>query len=99
MELARQLLSVAAVLALAAVAAWRLRRPAGLRLLEPNRRRRRLELVERLALSPHHTLCLVRLGGAELLLALSPGGCTLVAADPAGRQSGAAAQAAQGAGA
>jgi hypothetical protein len=44
------------------------RRPAG----------RKLECLERLPLGPQHTLHLVRLGDTALLVASSPGGCSLV---------------------
>ena len=39
---------------------------------------RRLEPIERLPLGPQHTLHLVRLGDAELLVASSPSGCSLL---------------------
>lgn len=78
MELAWQLFSVAAVVALASGAAWWLRRGGAWRLPSRSPARRRLALIERLALSPHHTLCLVRSGEEELLVALYPGGCALL---------------------
>jgi flagellar biogenesis protein FliO len=37
-----------------------------------------MESLERLPLGPQHTLHLVRVGETELLLALSPSGCSLV---------------------
>jgi hypothetical protein len=42
---------------------------------------RRIEVMERLALGPQHSLHLVRWDGASLLVACSPAGCTLL--DPA----------------
>jgi len=58
---------------------WLLRR-RGLAQMLPGRRRaeRNLESLERLPLSPQHTLHLVRIRDAELLLALTPAGCTVV---------------------
>ena len=43
---------------------------------------RRLRSVERLPLTPQHTLHLVRNGDRLLLLAASPGGCTLLETSP-----------------
>jgi flagellar biogenesis protein FliO len=75
----RQIAAVATVLVLLAATLWWLRRRgfAGMPLA---RRpvRRRLERLERLPLSPHHTLHLVRLGDAALLVASSPAGCSLI---------------------
>jgi flagellar biogenesis protein FliO len=85
MELAGQLFWVGLVVALAAGAAWWLRRGGAGRLAMRSARRRRLELVERLALGPQHSLCLVRSGEEELLVALHPGGCTLLEAGAARR--------------
>jgi flagellar biogenesis protein FliO len=39
---------------------------------------RRMESLERLTLSPQHSLHLVRVGGRVLLVASAPGGCTVV---------------------
>ena len=41
-------------------------------------RLRNLELVERLALSPQHSLHLVRMADRLLLLSVSPAGCSLL---------------------
>jgi flagellar biosynthetic protein FliO len=79
MEVIQQLAAVALVLALLGGALWALRRrgfagvapcwkPAG----------RRMESLERLSLGPQHALHLVRVGEAELLLAVSPSGCALL---------------------
>jgi flagellar biogenesis protein FliO len=43
---------------------------------------RRLECLERLPLGPHHTLHLIRVGETALLVASSPGGCSLVQSLP-----------------
>jgi flagellar biosynthetic protein FliO len=39
---------------------------------------RRMQIVERMALSPQHSLHLVNIGGRVLLIAVSPGGCSLL---------------------
>ena len=39
---------------------------------------RRMQLVERLSLTPQHSLHLVNVGGRELLIAVSPGGCSIL---------------------
>ena len=43
---------------------------------------RSLVTVERVALTPQHSLHLVRLGERTLLVAAHPGGCTLLDRDP-----------------
>jgi flagellar biogenesis protein FliO len=77
----QQLLAVLLVVALAAgTAAWLrhrgLARPAAHGV---QRRMRQLELAERLALGPQHSLHLVRLGKREILIGRSPSGLTLLA--------------------
>jgi flagellar biogenesis protein FliO len=39
---------------------------------------RRMRVVERLPLTPHHSLHLVTVGSRSVLVAVSPGGCTVV---------------------
>jgi flagellar biogenesis protein FliO len=83
MELIGQLTAVAAVLTLLLAVLWWLRRRgyahiAGIR--QPSGRR--MERLERLALSPQHTLHLVRLGNTALIVAASPSGCSLIQALP-----------------
>jgi flagellar biogenesis protein FliO len=84
-EWLRALLSIAAVLALAAAlrcwiappAWWRgRRRPAG-------RGEGRLETLDRVVLSPQHTLHLVRVGDRALLIGSHPAGCSLLESLPA----------------
>lgn len=83
METVRQIGAVALVLSLALFAAWRLRR-VGLNGSAPTlalgrrSRTRRLEILERLALGPQHSLHLVRVGGNTLLIGASPSGCALL---------------------
>lgn len=68
----REMLAVCGVLVmLGAAVAWLRRRT-------PRAGARRLAAVERLALSPHHSLHLVRLAGRGLLIGVSPAGCALL---------------------
>ena len=68
----REVLAVCGVLLmLGAAVAWLRRRT-------PRAGGRRLAAVERLALSPHHSLHLVRLAGRGLLIGVSPAGCALL---------------------
>ena len=39
---------------------------------------RRLQSIERLALTPQHSLHLVNVGGRTILIAVSPGGCSVL---------------------
>lgn len=79
MEVIQQMAAVAVVLLLLAASLWVLRRRgfAGVTLGKKSAERR-IESLERLPLGPQHTLHLVRVGETELLLALSPSGCSLV---------------------
>jgi flagellar biosynthetic protein FliO len=45
---------------------------------KPGSGSRKIQLVERLPLSPQHSLHLVRVGGRELLIGVSPAGCTVL---------------------
>jgi hypothetical protein len=75
--------AVAGVLGLLGATLWWLR-SRGLVALGPRGggRVRQLEAVERLALSPQHTLHVVRYGGRRLLVAASPAGCAVLEAGP-----------------
>ena len=83
MELIGQMTAVAGVLALLVALLWWLRRRgfAHVGAIRPARGRR-MERLERLALSPQHTLHLVRLGDTALLVAASPTGCSLIRSLP-----------------
>ena len=82
MDFLQQLAAAGAVILLLVSVLWLLRR-RGIAVLPLARsRNRRLECLERLPLGPQHTLHLVRLGERELLLASTPGGCTVVATVP-----------------
>jgi flagellar biogenesis protein FliO len=78
-EIARQTLGVAAVLGLLAATLWWLRRwQPGRGLGNSRRGPRRIERIERITLTPQHSLELVRFDGAAILLALSPSGVTVL---------------------
>jgi flagellar biogenesis protein FliO len=75
METIRVMAALAAVPASLGAALWFLRRRTGAARAPGGRR---LERLERLPLSPQHTLHLIRLGERILLVASSPGGCALL---------------------
>ena len=79
MEAIQQMAAVAVVLLLLGTSWWWLRR-RGFAVVARGKRAaaRRIECLERLPLGPQHTLHLVRVDQTELLLALSPSGCSLV---------------------
>ena len=76
MEYFQPLAAVAAVLGGLAAALWWLRRRGWAGRLPA--RKKKLECVERLALSPQHSLHLVRAAGRLMLVSSSPGGCALI---------------------
>ena len=78
MELIRQILAVAGVLLLLGASLWWLRHRGVASMRLPGGRKRALEAVERVALSPHHSLHLVRLGGRGILLGTSPTACAVL---------------------
>ena len=91
MDMARQILSVVFVFALLGLALWLLRRN-GLALPAAWRRRvggreRKLRSVERLILTPQHSLHLIRMNGAEIIVATHPQGCSVLL-DAAGASRG-----------
>jgi flagellar biosynthetic protein FliO len=78
-----QMAAVAGVLTLLALTLWFLRKRGLAGVLPAGRKpARRLECLERLSLGPHHTLHLVRMGETSLLVASSPGGCSLLQSNP-----------------
>jgi len=83
MDLVSQLGAIALVMAFLGAVLWCLRRQGVLMSLPARGRKRRLESMERLPLGPQHTLHLVRLGDQALLLAASPGGCSVLQRIPA----------------
>ena len=82
MEAIRQMLAMCLVLGLLGAALWWLRRKGLAKFSHPGfgKSERKMQLVEKLALSPGHSLHLVRVGGRMLLVASSPGGCALLEA-------------------
>jgi flagellar biogenesis protein FliO len=81
MEEIRQVLSVFAVLALLGGALWWLRSKGVAQFAVKTRgagKGKSLRVVERLALTPQHSLHLVRVGGRNILVASSPGGCSIL---------------------
>jgi len=81
-DAARQALSALFVLALLGAALWALRRAAGplggVLARRTKDKIRCLQLLERVVLTPQHSLHLVRAGGREWLLVTHPHGCTVV---------------------
>jgi flagellar biosynthetic protein FliO len=85
METTQQLLAVIAVLGLLCGSLWLLKRKGWVRtgLRRPARAGQpRLEVLDRLALTPQHSLHLVRLADRTLLVGLSPQGCNLLESGP-----------------
>lgn len=78
MEYAQQFAAAALVLGGLGAVLWFARRRGWASFGAVQGRQRRLESVERLALGPHHTLHLVRIGNEMLLVACSQGGCALL---------------------
>jgi flagellar biosynthetic protein FliO len=81
MEAIQQVLSVFVVLALLGGALWWLRRKglAQFTVRGPGpSKAKSMKVVERLALTPQHSLYLVRVAGRTMLIAASPGGCSIL---------------------
>ena len=86
MDFAQQIAFVIIVLALLAVA-LKMARDRGLaKFTIPGRpsRTRRMEVLERLSLTPNHSLHLVTVDGRTVLVGVSPGGCQLLEKTPVG---------------
>jgi flagellar biogenesis protein FliO len=84
MEGLQQILAVTAVLGLLGGALWWLRRRGLAHYSGAPRLRKNgvLQSVERLPLTPTHTLHLVRMADRAILIASSPGGCQVVESAP-----------------
>jgi flagellar biogenesis protein FliO len=87
MEAIRQMLAMCMVLGLLGGALWWLRRKGVAQFSRhgQSKSERKLLLVERLPLSPGHSLHLVSVGERMLLVASSPGGCALLQVSEGGR--------------
>jgi flagellar biogenesis protein FliO len=86
LEIARQMLSVLGVFALLGALLWVLRGGGFAALRVRGGRPRKIESIERLALTANHSLHLVRIGDREVLLATHPQGCSLLIEHPGGSQ-------------
>ncbi len=89
MDVIGQLTTVAGVFTLLFAALWWLRRRGyaqvkGFGKFSLRQTHRRMERLEKLVLSPQHTLHLIRLGDTALVVAASPAGCSLIQALPSG---------------
>ena len=81
MESIQQVLSVVAVLALLGGSLWWLRRKglAQFAVRVPGGgKTRSMKVIERLTLTPQHSLYLVRVADRTMLIASSPGGCSIL---------------------
>jgi hypothetical protein len=82
MDVLRQVSSVLLVFSLLGAVLWALRRGGKISFQSLARRRalgqRSMIAVERLSLTPTHTLHLVRIHGREVLVATHPQGCSVV---------------------
>src|ERR1700722_11014611 len=88
MDVLRQVLSVLLGFALMGAVLWALRRGGrvsfhgltvrGLAWKRVREQTRSMVAVERLTLTPHHTLHIVRIHGREVLVATHPQGCSVV---------------------
>jgi flagellar biogenesis protein FliO len=78
----QQLLAVFLVLALLGASLWLLRRKGVVKVNAGFARRssatRRLEVIDRIVLTTHHSLHLVRVDHRTILIGVSPAGCTQI---------------------
>ena len=77
----QQTLAIAIVMALLAGLLFGMRRRGMARFrigFQRQKTARRLEVMERLPLTPQHSLHMVRMGRRELLIGVSPSGCSLL---------------------
>lgn len=86
MEVLQQLLAVALVLGALCTMVWLLKRKGWAQGRVSNSRdaRVKLEVIGRLALTPQHSVHLIRLADRVLLVGLSPNGCNVLESGPAG---------------
>jgi flagellar biosynthetic protein FliO len=85
MEMFQQFFAVAGVLGALAIMVWALKRKGWARMNLRGARSSdsRLEVLDRLVLTPHHSVHLIRLADRTLLVGLSPNGCNLLETAPA----------------
>lgn len=85
MEMFQQLLAVALVLGALLALVWVMKRKgwAQGRMRGSRDSRSQLEVIDRLALTPNHSVHLIRLADRVLLIGLSPNGCNLLETTPA----------------
>jgi flagellar biogenesis protein FliO len=76
MEIVQQGLALVAVFGLLGTALWlvKTRQSPNLRL----RGERRMQVVERVALTPQHTLCLVKVENRLIMIGTAPSSCQLI---------------------
>ena len=90
MDAIQQVLSVLVVLGLLGGALWWLRSKGVAQFVSkaPSGKGKSMKIVERLALTPQHSLHLVRVADRTLLIAASPGGCAILEGmpEPAGER-------------
>ena len=77
MELTQQITMILVVFGLLGGLLWLMKRRGSLR-LTPRRSDARLEVLERVALTPQHALHLVRFSGKVVLIGTAPSACTLL---------------------
>lgn len=84
MEILQQLLAVGLVLGALFALVWVMKRKGWARSGLRNSRdaHSQLEVIERLALTPQHSVHLIRLADRILLVGLSPGGCNVLDTAP-----------------
>jgi flagellar biosynthetic protein FliO len=85
MEMFQQLVIVAVILAVLCGGMWILKRKGWAQTAMRRSRtdgQPRLEVIDRLTLTPHHSLHLVRLADRMLLVGISPNGCNLLECPP-----------------
>lgn len=81
MELSEQLLAVVMVLGILGAGLWVLKRKGFVRTTlrrAPRAGELRLEVLDRLPLTPQHSVHLIKIADRTILVGVSPGGCNLL---------------------
>jgi flagellar biogenesis protein FliO len=84
-DVLQQIAAVCLVIGLAVLAASLSRKGAGSGLLRYRwgaSGSGRMEVVQRLMLTPQHSICIIRIDGRELTVGLHPGGITVMTSEP-----------------